>query len=245
MGLFDWLKEGAPLPKVTEFVESKPILAETLAYKPESALGYTVGGLGAASIAGAGILQTVKTAWYGISKAVPKIAKLLIPKTLKGAIIGTTAALLGGGYLLESPTAREFAVETVTDLPKAMEKTFELGQELGRVMEGEAELPEVSEGLKAAGLLGAGAVLATGLIVGGEEIIEKVKEFEPEKQIGIAKESPILPETVDIAKKRKPYKRRRATKTPSIRQSVRINIINDLVGQKITNKRYLNVVAYP
>jgi len=62
-----------------------------------------------------------------------------------------------------------------------------------------------------------------------------------ESPVGIGGDAP-TPETIKLSSKKKRSKRRTAKKTPSITQSLRVNILNAprVTGMRITNKRYLN-----
>lgn len=247
MGIFDWLKKGAPMPKVTAFVESKPVLSKILGYAPKSPVEFAAAATGAGLISQLGVVGAAKVTAIGVKTAAPKVTKAIIPKTVKGKIIGVTAGILGVGILKKSPTAREAAVGAARGIQEKPAEIFKFGEKIGEFIEGKAEKPSVVEGLKKAGIVGGIAALAAGAIVVAPKAIEKIKEFkgipsDKETPIGIEGETPILPETTAITTPKKRYKRRRATKAPSVRQSVRVNVINrsTSTGIRITNKRYLN-----
>jgi hypothetical protein len=157
-----------------------------------------------------------------------------VPVVVKAAIAKPVVALIGAG-LVSTAGGREL-------IGAAAEGLFIGGEQLGLLAE---ELKEegkeltIGEGLKAAGLVGAGIAAAVGIPI----VIEKVKEFkekipeiptfkEPaeimikEKAIGVEGEVPILPETTTITVGKKLYKRRRAKITQPVKQYVRVNIIN-------------------
>lgn len=154
-----------------------------------------------------------------VGKVLTKLAPTTIPKA-----IGLATAT---GILITSPTARG-VVSTFIDDPT------KLGRGAGEIIEGEKDIG-LGEALITGGLVGAGVVLGAGAI----ELVEKFRTPEDqlieEKGLGEA-ETPITPQTTTITTGRKPYKRRRATKTPLVRQSVRVEIIN---APKLSNKTYL------
>lgn len=103
-------------------------------------------------------------------------------------------------------------------------------------------------------LLGIGAaVVGTGIGLGIGNLLSNKDQLVSEAKglidqpIGgnIGGENAILPETTSISQngvKKTSYKRRRAKKSPSVRQSVRVNIINKPVttGIRIQNKKYIS-----
>ena len=162
---------------------------------------------------------------------------LLIPKTIGGVLIGTGIA----GGVLASPKVAEFVEPT-----GLLEKAFRGGEIAGEVFETGKAPVGITEALKTGGLVGAGAVIGAGLVVGAEKVLEKAptlttakEQFIPSKPIGIKGETAITPQTTTITTGKKPTRRRTAKKTPSVRQSVRVNISNKAIGLKI-NKRYIN-----
>lgn len=192
----------------------------------------------------------------GIALALPPvrafIGKSIIPTTLKGKIITATALLFGGGALVKSPILRAKTKEVITEAPEflaeAPVKIVKAGGIFGEVIEDPSTLKEKAlDIVKGAGVVGAVAVGGLGVA----KIIEKVKEDKviveeipslfpvKEKELGKAGEIPILPETQKITTGKKPYKRRRAKITPSVRQSIKINIIN-----KPTSRSYLNQALF-
>ena len=249
---WEWTKGGMQLPKAKAFVESKPVLAKVLAYQPKTGIEAGLAATGLGLIGHLGVIAAAKVIGTGIIKAVPKVTKAIIPKTIKGKILGITAGFLGGGILLESKKAREFVKETAVGVLGKPEEVIGFGIQVGKFIEDEKEeQPGVLEGFKKAGIVGGLAALGIGAVVVAPKVIEKVKEWREgrpeeqlvkEKPIGIEGESVITPETTTITTGRKPYKRRKAKITPSVRQSVRVNIINKAIGtgMRITNKRYLS-----
>ena len=187
-----------------------------------------------------------------------KAAIKLVPKTLKGKILGGTAAVMGTGMLIESPKARKFAKETAIGLPEKVGDIMAMGGEVGKVVEGEKEFvtDDIKKGLKTAGVLG--GVVAAGTLVAPkvvdwwksrdkEGVVPPTLSTEKETLIGeaplgIPGEVPILPETTEITPPKRRYKRRTATKTPPVRQSVRVNVIANpkATGIKISNRKYIN-----
>lgn len=207
-----------------------------------------IAGTGAGAIKGALRTKTV----------LGKIAKSFIPVTTKGKIYAGVGTAVGAGILKTSPTARTFAKEKVLGLPQVPKKIFGFGGEVGKVIEKERTFgkEDIVKGLKVAGILGAGVAVGAVVI---PKVIEKVKEIRETKQekelqpvesvsvdpakqllqekpIGIQGEVPITPETTTIPTGKKTYKPRRAPKQPSVKQSVRLNIINTSTGIKQTNK---------
>ena len=76
----------------------------------------------------------------------------------------------------------------------------------------------------------------------GGLITQPAQQLTKEKPVGVEGEAPILPETTTISSGKRRYKRRTAKKTPSVRQSVRVNVIANpkSTGMKIINKKYIN-----
>ena len=169
----------------------------------------------------------------------------LIPKT----ILGKSLAVAGAGAVITSPTIAKVVEPTAN-----VERLFTAGKVAGGIIEGKEKPQDVGTALKTGGLVGGGLIIGAGAILGGQALIEKGKSLTPEtliapvkqliteKPVGIDGQVPITPETATITTGKTPSKRRRAKKTPSVRQSVRVNIINKPVatGIKISNKRYLN-----
>ncbi len=128
----------------------------------------------------------------GAAALLPKIAKLgakIISKPVKSIAI-TSAAFFAGGLLKESPMARVF----ITEAPKT---TFQFGQKIAREIEEPKKKKEVTvaEGLKKAGILGAVAAGAVGLIKTIPKARAKEKVLEP---ADIIKQQPLEGITKDI-----------------------------------------------
>lgn len=161
--------------------------------------------------------------------ALPFIAKTIITKPIQSLVIGGLLTTAGGRYLIEK--SAEGIYTGGVALGKAVEVAKEKGEELS-----------LGEALETAGLVGAGLILGAG----APAIIEKIKGIElpklPETKpeaLGVA-EKPILPVTeVITTTKKKPTQRRRATKTPSVKQSVRINIINAPINRNYLKRQLL------
>jgi hypothetical protein len=77
--------------------------------------------------------------------------------------------------------------------------------------------------------------IATESSLGGIASDQLVKE----KPLGSGETAPVA-ETTTITSGKARSKARRKRNIPQIRQSVRLNILNNAVGQKISNKRYIN-----
>lgn len=181
----------------------------------------------------------------------------LIPKTIGGAVL-TTA---GTGAVLSSPKIASW-VEPTQNIMKA----FTGGEMIAKVVEGDDDKPNknkpnknkpdktLPEGFKEGGIFGAGAVLGGGLV----NLLDKDKDIptpktpnipsllpdkpeiiNKEKEVGISGETPLTPETTSIQTGKRRYKRRSKKITPSVRQSVRVNIVN--TNQ---NKRYIKNTLY-
>lgn len=168
------------LPKVAEAVKKIPILSDILGYTPKPGLEAGLAGTGVGAVAILGPIAAIKATGFFIKQAIPKIlptlgkaAKSIIPKTLKGKIFAGTAGLVGYGVLKESPLARSFVVEKIKELPKAPGKAIELGGDIGGLIEGKEDGLTIKEGLKKAGIIGAGAAA----VAIGIAAIPKVKEF--------------------------------------------------------------------
>ena len=173
------------------------------------------------------------------------IAKVIGKKAVSVAVKHPLGTLFGAG-LLATEGGRKFVKKIPGKVFGAGEFT---GEVLEKIEEGEV-LPTTGEILVGAGLLG-------GAIIGGTLLYEKLtddKKEEPpidttpesldapgeqlikEKPVGVA-DAPMTQETQTITTGKKRYKRRRAIKTPSMRQSVRVNIIN---SPRHTNKTFIN-----
>jgi len=200
----------------------------------------------AGAVYGAGVIA---------AKGIGAAAVSLIPATLKGKVIAGVVTPFAAAYVIKKPEV----IEKIAEVPATAWEAGLLAAE-PTLKDGIAfvkEHPYMSAAAIAAALagMGYGAVMIA-KIVGyvkkpKEEIIEAPviiptepapeKQLIPEKAVGV-EEAPILPETTTITTGKKPYKRRRAKITPSVKQSVRINIISRPVatGLRILNKRYIN-----
>jgi len=185
----------------------------------------------------------------GAGTILKSFGKALIPKTPLGFITKPLLGITAVTALIKSPKLRGKVKEAPVFLA---EKAVTGGEIIADVVEGDSKV-SIKDALITGGLV-AGGVVAGAVIV--PKVIEKVKSFgddkviveekpilptTKEKVIGEA-QSPILPETQSITPTKTTSKRRRAKKTPSVRQSVRINIINKPVGisSRITNKRFIS-----
>lgn len=220
MGIFDILgKAVTAFKKGLGIMKEKEVKTGYVAIGPAAGLGF------------------IKTAAKPVSKVIAAIGKPVISAVAKRPVL----AVVGAGVVASGAA------------PTIIKTLFKAGKVTGEVITGEKALTaetiaEVGKGIGV--LAGVGAVgAAVGII--GKKVLEKkaevvvVPEGIPliqEKAIGIPGETPITPETAPITKKKRAYKPRRAIKTPSVRQTVKINILNkpSAIGMKITNKRYIS-----
>src|SRR4030042_1166163 len=143
-----------------------------------------------------------------------------------------TAVVAGGGLKLVGPAftttkkATEVAVPIITGEKKITDKDF-------------SDVAKTVGIIAGVGALGTAVGIIGSKVLGKEDKVETMKEAIVGSSVGF---QPIIPDTQTITTGRKAYKRRTTTKTPSLRQSVRVNIINNPVttGLRITNKRFIN-----
>ena len=234
MGIFDligkayWGIVTAVADPIVKFLKPSaiPLTAKELAAKPfgkvlETGVKITTLGLGVAAI----------------PAALPIVAKAIVAKPIIALGLGGLAITKGGRKLIG--VAAEGIFVGAEKLGVAFEEAEKKGEEI-----------TIGEAWKTAGLLGAGLILGAGapaIIEKGKEIFAEtfdVVDVPPEKQlvkekpIGIEGEAPLAPETATITTGKKPYKRRRKKIAPSVRQSVKINIINQ--PRTSQSNRYLN-----
>lgn len=186
------------------------------------------------------ILRTIRTTAVasavvvggGTSAGRTFVAKTLIPKTPKG-LLKIPLAVTGLTVLATSRKARK-SVDVATD-PTTWVKGGEI---IGETIETGKPPLSPKEALLTGGLLAGGVVGAVAVTKG----LDSLPSIIPEKPVGQSNQIPLTPATATITTGKKKYKRRKAKKTPSVRQSVKINIINKPrnTGFRITNKRYLN-----
>lgn len=173
----------------------------------------------------------------------------LIPTTLKGKAIAVIAAPVVIGAVVKSPEL----------IGKAAGAPAELAQFGGDVagFAADPSLESAKQIITESPLISAG-IAAAGLVIGGAAVSGVLQRQEMKKQTAALEasaaaaemggkgfysgDSPILPERVGVTPTKTASKRRRATKKPSVKQSVRINIISRPVatGLRVTNKRYIN-----
>lgn len=177
---------------------------------------------------------------------------LLVPKT----IVGAAVRLIGVPYAISRIIKEPTVVEKLPEIPAA---AFEAGKVTD--LESGIEYVKAHPYMSAAAIATAlGAAGYSAVMIG--RILKYVKKpkipeipedvgappvFIPppdeqlitEKPLGIEGEIPLTPETTTITTGKRAYKRRRAKKTPSVRQSVRVDIVNKPIGMRITNKRYI------
>jgi hypothetical protein len=229
------------------------------------ALGVAVSG---AAVAAAGGVRVISG--KAVSAAAPIIAKAVsaaAPIIAKGAAkvitspttalkaIAVTGVVAGGGLAI---------------VPKVFQVTKKATQVAVPVITGEKKLTSenVADVAKVAGIVAGAGALAVGAGYVAEKVFEKKEEkaidtnvipevapgvfeatpeqaqqLQKEKAVGIQGE-PSTPETIKLSPEKKRYKRRRATKTPQVRQSVRINILNRPVTTGIRNTTYLKERLY-
>lgn len=194
----------------------------------------------------------VATLYAGAAVATKGLAAsvgTLIPTTLKGKVIAAVVAPVALGAVIKSPEL----------VGKTLSAPAELAQFGGDVASFAADpsLAGAKQIITESPLISAG-IAAAGLVIGGAAVSGVLQRQEMKKQTAALEasaaaaamggkgfysgESPILPERTSVSPTRAPSKRRRATKTPSVRQSLRVNIINKPVatGVRILNKRYIN-----
>jgi len=192
---------------------------------------------GAAGIASRRFVTSV------IPKAAKKTAKFIVPKTVKGKIYGGTASLIGLGILKDSPKARGAVVKTVKSLPSKPGKIVNFGGTIADVIEGKTVFTKenVVKGAKAAGVVGlvaGGAALIIPKFKGKgyqeAPILPVTTVISPEVPAAtqLIKEDPIgipgTPQPAQTVAVRPTTTRKKRSKkkaaTPSMRQSVKINI---------------------
>lgn len=183
------------------------------------------------------------------TKGLAASMKVLIPATLKGKVIAGVTAPIALGAVIQSPEL----------LGKAAGAPSELAQFGGDVAKFAADpsADTFKDILEESPVISA-VVAGAGIVVAGKAVLPAISGYltreEMEKQTAALEKSaaaaggnyigggsPILPATSTITTGRKPYKRRAAKKTPSVRQSVVVSIINKPVtaGIRISNKRYI------
>lgn len=239
------------IEEVTEEYMEQPT-AEAVSETIFATLGYAgaiVGGAAVIGAAKAGALKTLATT----------VIKKIIPKTLKGKVVGALVVPAAAGLVITKPTI----IEDVMGAPGVAFQAGTVAGEpsLSKGLQFVKDHPYMSVAALAAALaaLGYSAVLIARILPSWkkdkapptllpeiptttpEVLTTPSEQLIPEKALGEA-ETPILPETTTITTGKRPYKRRRAKKVPSVRQSVRINIMNKPIatGVRITNKRYIS-----
>lgn len=235
MGIFDFLKRPTTRGLTAQGVFLKELIT-----------GKTTAEQRAAEIKKFGI---------GLAATAPIIAIGAIPGA--AVVAGRVAAVVGKKVLaavIKKPVAAIVisGVAVSGALPTIAKTLFKAGKVTGEVITGEKALTpetiaEVGKGVGA--LLGIGAIGTIAGVIGKKILTKKDKVPEEivgalpvDKPIGLEGEAPITPETVSLVEKKRAYKPRRAKITPSVRQSVKINIISRPIatGMRITNKRYIS-----
>jgi hypothetical protein len=212
--------------------------------------GYAGAVLGAGAVASKGLLAS---------------AQALIPATTKGKIIASIVAPVALGAVIKTPST----LGKVAELPAELGQfggdvsTFIAEPSLASAKEILKESPIISATLGAVGLVAVGTGVAN--VVSGvltrKEMEEQTAIFQEqadlmaqgqsgqlikEKSLGSGGIAPTQ-ETQDLTPSRKRRKSRTAKKTPSVMQSVRLNIINNNKNaysvQRI-KERYINEPLY-
>lgn len=187
------------------------------------------------------------------ARAVPVIKHLFSTPALTGTAVGATI-LSGGGVVpvIAGAFTTPFIVGALTSSPtldKAISSRImhpeKAGQTLGEFIENPIEkvkegISNIIEKVKESPLISAG--IGAGLITAGAIIVPKIADKFKDKDIAIGSPGsiPITPERATIpisATSKKRSKRRTAKKPQSIRQSVKINIINH--NRATNNQKYI------
>lgn len=173
-----------------------------------------------------------------------RVATSVIPKTIKGKLAVGTVGLLA----YKSPKV----YQTIKGAPKSYLKAVDTTAD---IIEGKKKVTpdSVKDILKTAGIVTGLGVLGVGAGVVASKVL-KAQQDKPlstgnggvgvvgTSPIGTGTTSPILPQTASITTKKRRYKPRTATKTPLVRQYVKVNIINKPVntGIRVNSKKYIN-----
>lgn len=186
------------------------------------------------------------------------LATKIIPTTLKGKIVAAVAVPFAASYIIKKPEIIETAMEAPATAFQAgsiaADPTLEAGIQFVK------DHPYFTAAAAATALAGLGysAVMISRIlgkakkdkpvvipeipVAAAPAITAPTEQLITEKPVGITGETPLTPETTTISTGKKPYKRRRAKITPSVRQYVRVNVLSRPVatGLRIINKRYIN-----
>lgn len=216
-------------------------------------------GTAAAAVPAAGLVVAA-----GASGRALSVAKSLVPKTIGGKFLAATTGLTAYGTLKVSPKAQAVVEKSIETLPQKPGKIISFGESIGDVIEGKTSFTskDVIGGLKTAGVVG-GVAAAAALLVpkvgsklndlkGKDAVITSnatLPGVPQESEGSLVKEKPLntdttpaaTPELQTVSTKKTRRKRRTAKKTPSVRQSVKVNIYNKNTQK---GKRYLNKVYY-
>lgn len=184
-----------------------------------------------------------------VAKA-PAAALAKVVSVAKAHKVKTAVALIGTGIVVQSKKAREKAI--IIAGKATPESLLGAGARIGEFVD-EPTGEKFKEALVGGGLIAGAVALGIGAAVIAPKVIPKVaetikgwrspeEELIKEKPVGISGEGAILPQTTTITTGKKPYKRRRAIKKPSVKQSIKVNIINKprATGIRISNRKYLN-----
>lgn len=175
----------------------------------------------------AATIATSALAVVTLPKTLPVLAKTAIKKPIASLAVAGIVSTAGGRLLLEK------SAEGVYQGGKALGEAAEAAEKKGKEL-------SLGEALKTAGVAGLGIAVGATIpsivekakdVLGGASTLELPAEVSPEKQllpekpVGAAEIAPTAPTTTITTGERR-YKRRRAKISPAVRQSVRVNIIN-------------------
>jgi hypothetical protein len=217
----------------------------------------------------AALLTAGALAIPAVGSAVAGAAKSIIPKTAKGKVIAAVAAPIATGAIIREPT------KTATTLINAPSELAQFGGDIASFAAAPSmssaknifkESPLISTALIGAGVAGAGAAVTSAVsgYLTREEMEKQTKALEAQTAaiaagglggIGttqLIKEQPMgdggtvtTPQTTTVSTEKRRYKRRTSKKEPLVRNSIRLNILNNPVGLKINStKKYLNERLY-
>jgi len=240
MGLFDFGKKvyagivttiAKPIvktiAKVTKQPAVKPLTSQQFL---KTKVGEALAGaatITAGAIVGVGALEYAGAVGAkGVATALKPIGAKIVAKPIQALAVGGIIA--GGGLKLVEPAFQKLKTATQTAVPVL------LGEEK-LTKENVVDVGKVAGTILGVGIVGAGAGLIAKAVMGKDKAIEGATSILG----GIQGQSPILPETAKITPTKTASKRRRATKPQSVKQSVKINIINRSTSTGIRNRTYL------
>jgi len=230
----EWL--GSALTSGLELITGKKYIRTTSEEAAQTTFGKVLGS--ATAITGTGLLIA------------SGVGATLIPKTLGGKAV----AVVGSATILQS----ERLTKATTKLPQEVVSLTSNVSQLIDEPSIENVKKTITESPIASAILGGAAALTIGKGVGGivstilntqatkentqamttPQIVSEGKVVS-EKEISTNEGIPITPETQTISTGKKRYKRAKKTISPSIKNSVRVNIINHSVGAY--NRKFIKV----